>query len=117
MSVKSARGGASQGKYLVLFRFVNERRTEFQPDVVSFSLGIADEIRTRMLLELASGERFAAAMDKEIASYSSVFVVTVERVGSAPKFSASSVSPSGLLLVTPFRSDASSRKRSHLPNF
>ena len=30
---------------------------------------------------------------------------------------ASSVSPSELLLVTPFRSDASSRKRLHLPNF
>ena len=92
----------------MLFRFVNERGTESQPDVVSFSHG---------LLELASGERLAAAVDKEIASYSSVPVVAVNRVGSAPKFSASSVSPSGLLLVTPFRSDASSRKRSHLPNF
>ena len=63
MSIKSARGGASQGKHLVLFRFVNERGTESQPDVVSFSHGIADEIRTRMLLVLVSGERLAAAVD------------------------------------------------------
>ena len=53
MSVKSAQGGASQGKHLVLFRFVNERGTESQPDVVSFSHGIADEIRTRMLLHFS----------------------------------------------------------------
>ena len=44
MSVKSARGDASQGKHLVLFRFVNERGTESQPDVVSFSHGIGGAV-------------------------------------------------------------------------
>ena len=57
------------------------------------SPALTDQFPWKLLvLELASGERLAAAVDKEIASYSSVPVVAVNRVGSAPEYLASSSS-------------------------
>ena len=57
------------------------------------SPALTDQFPWKLLvLELASGERLAAAVDKEIASYSSIPVVAVNRVGSAPEYLASSSS-------------------------
>ena len=57
------------------------------------SPALTDQFPWKLLvLELASGERLAAAVDKEIASYSSVPVVAVNRVKSAPEYLASSSS-------------------------
>ena len=57
------------------------------------SPALTDQFPWKLLvLELASGERLTAAVDKEIASYSSVPVVAVNRVKSAPEYLASSSS-------------------------
>ena len=59
------------------------------------SPALTDQIPWKLLvLELASGERLEAAVDKEIASYSSVPAVAVNKVESAPEYLASSSSSS-----------------------
>ena len=54
------------------------------------SPAFTDQLPWKLLvLELASSERLATAVDKEIASYSSAPVVAVNKVGSAPVYRAS----------------------------